>query len=33
MTELEAGLDHIRQSLKDQGALELIVCRPKDRAP
>ena len=29
MNELEAGLDHIRQSPKDQGALELIVCRPK----
>ena len=29
MTELEAGLDHIRQSPKDQGTLELIVCRPQ----
>jgi len=26
--ELEAGLDHIRQSPKDNGLLELIVCRP-----
>jgi hypothetical protein len=26
--ELEAGLDHIRQSPKDNGVLELIVCRP-----
>jgi len=26
--ELEAGLDHIRQSPKDNGTLELIVCRP-----
>lgn len=29
MPELEAGLDHIRQSPKDEGSLELIVCRPK----
>jgi hypothetical protein len=29
MPELKAGLDHIRQSPKDQGSLELIVCRPE----
>lgn len=29
MQELEAGLDHIRQSPKDEGLLELIVRRPK----
>lgn len=29
MDELEAGLDHIRLSPKDEGALELIVCRPE----
>jgi hypothetical protein len=28
MNELEAGLDEIRQSPKDNGILELIVCRP-----
>lgn len=28
--ELESGLDHIRQSPKDQGVLELIVRRPKE---
>ncbi len=28
MEELEAGLDHIRQSPTDGGTLELIVCRP-----
>src|SRR6266498_2762707 len=28
MTELEAGLDHIRQAPKDGGRLELIVRRP-----
>jgi hypothetical protein len=28
MTELEAGLDEIRRSPRDQGTLELIVCRP-----
>src|SRR5215510_7066072 len=28
MTELEAGLEQIRQSPKDHGVLELIVCRP-----
>ena len=27
--ELEAGLDHIRQSPKDEGVLELIVRRPQ----
>lgn len=26
--ELEAGLDYIRQSPKDEGVLQLIVCRP-----
>ena len=26
--ELEAGLDHLRQSPKDNGLLDLIVCRP-----
>src|SRR5215471_4913308 len=26
--QLEAGLDHIRQSPKEDGLLELIVCRP-----
>ncbi len=29
MTELEAGLDHIRQSPNDEGVLELIVRRPR----
>lgn len=29
MTELEAGLDQIRQSPKDSGVLELIVRRPE----
>ena len=29
MEELEAALDHIRQTPKDQGLLELIVCRPE----
>jgi MOSC domain-containing protein YiiM len=28
MVELEAGLDHIRRSPKDQGALKMIVRRP-----
>lgn len=28
--ELEAGLDQIQQSPKDEGVLSLIVCRPKD---
>jgi hypothetical protein len=27
-SQLEAGLEYIRQSPKDQGVLELIVCRP-----
>lgn len=29
LAELEAGLDHIRQSPKDTGVLEMIVCRPE----
>lgn len=29
MPELEAGLDHIRQSPKEEGVLELIVRRPQ----
>ena len=29
MAELEAGLDEIRQSPKDEGLLEMIVCRPR----
>ena len=32
MTELEAGLDHIRQAPKDGGSLELIVRRPAEGA-
>ena len=28
MTELEAGMDHIRQSPKDNGVLQMIVRRP-----
>lgn len=28
--ELEAGMDHIRRSPKDQGALRMIVRRPQD---
>lgn len=28
MTELEAGLPHIRQSPRDGGTVEMIVCRP-----
>ena len=28
MSELEAGLDEIRRAPKDEGVLELIVCRP-----
>jgi MOSC domain-containing protein YiiM len=28
MTELEAGMDHLRQSPKDQGTLKMIVRRP-----
>ncbi len=30
MDQLEAGLDHIRRSPKDNGTLELIVRRPND---
>ena len=30
--ELEAGLDYIRQSPKDDGVLQLIVCRPQVEA-
>lgn len=29
MAELEAGLDEIRRSPKDEGILEMIVCRPR----
>ena len=32
MTELEAGLDEIRQSPRDAGVLELIVARPRIEA-
>ena len=28
MLELEAALDHLREAPKDQGVLQLIVCRP-----
>jgi hypothetical protein len=28
MEELEASLDHLRQAPKDEGILQLIVCRP-----
>jgi hypothetical protein len=28
MQELEAALDHLRQAPKDEGVLQLIVCRP-----
>ena len=28
MTELETGLDYIRQAPKDNGTLKMIVCRP-----
>ncbi len=28
-TELEAGLDEVRRSPKDEGLLEMIVCRPQ----
>ncbi len=28
MEELEAALDHLRQAPKDEGVLQLIVCRP-----
>ena len=30
MSELEAGLEHIRQAPKDQGTLKLIVQRPRE---
>jgi len=30
LTELEMGLDHVRQSPKDEGAVKMIVRRPKD---
>ena len=30
MTELEAGMEHIRQSPKDFGVLKMIVRRPRD---
>ena len=35
MAELEAGLDEIRNSPRDTGALRLIVCRPQinERTP
>jgi len=29
MAELEAGLDEIRRSPKDEGTLQMIVCRPR----
>jgi len=29
MQELEAGLDHLRAAPKDEGVVELIVCRPR----
>lgn len=29
MAELEAGLDEIRRSPKDEGIVEMIVCRPR----
>ena len=29
MQELEAALDHLRQAPKDEGLLQLIVCRPE----
>ena len=29
MQELEAALDHLRQAPKDEGVLQLIVCRPE----
>lgn len=32
MTEMEAGLEHIRQSPKDNGMLKLIVRRPQEDA-
>lgn len=30
ITELEAGMEHIRQAPKDNGILKMIVCRPRD---
>ena len=30
MQELEAALDHLRQAPKDDGVLQLIVCRPEE---
>jgi len=30
MQELEAALDHLRQAPKDDGVLQLIVCRPQE---
>ncbi len=30
MSELEAGMEHIRQAPKDNGVLKMIVCRPQD---
>lgn len=32
MAELEAGLDEIRRSPRDEGILEMIVCRPRVEA-
>ncbi len=32
LADLEAGIDHIRDSPKDQGVLELIVSRPEEDA-
>jgi hypothetical protein len=29
LTELQAGFDHIRESPKDNGRLDMIVCRPQ----
>jgi predicted peroxiredoxin len=28
MQELEAAMDHLRQAPKDDGVVQLIVCRP-----
>ena len=30
MSELEAGMERIRQAPKDNGTLKMIVCRPRD---
>lgn len=30
ISDLDAGLDHVRSSPKDEGVVELIVCRPGD---